>query len=78
MDLLFTADGRNTAVLIDPGPLHDQDRARHLRLTHARADLLTGLPSGGSGAKAGPVAGTVRFPAWRILAGEAVLEPRFS
>ncbi|WP_236062887.1 hypothetical protein [Streptomyces poriferorum] len=50
MDLLFTADGRNTAVLIDPGPLHDQDRARHLRLTHARADLLTGLPSGGSGA----------------------------
>ncbi|MFD0339569.1 AAA domain-containing protein [Streptomyces sp. NPDC127117] len=78
VDLLFTVDGTNTAVLIDPGPRNNQDPARHLRLTHARADLLTGLPSGGAGAKAGPVTRTVRIPAWRILAGEAVLEPLFS
>ncbi|GHD60515.1 DEAD/DEAH box helicase [Streptomyces goshikiensis] len=78
VDLLFTVDGANTAVLIDAGPRAGQDRARHLRLTHARADLLTGLPSGGGGAKTGPVARTVRVPAWRILAGEAVLAPLFS
>jgi hypothetical protein len=77
VDLLFTADGANTAVLIDTGPEHGQDPARHLRLTHARGDLLPGLPSGGAGAKAGPVARTVRVPAWRILAGEAMLEPLF-
>lgn len=75
VDLLFTADGANTAVLIDLGPQQDQDPARHLRLTHARGDLLTGLPSGGAGAKAGPVARTVRLPAWRILAGGPALEP---
>ena len=53
------------------------DPARHLRLTHARGDLLPGLPSGGSGAKPGPVARTVRVPAWRILAGDGTLEPLF-
>ncbi|WP_328536211.1 caspase, EACC1-associated type [Streptomyces sp. NBC_00344] len=78
VDLLFTADGTNTAVLIDPGPRNDQDPARHLRLTHARGDLLTGLPSGGAGAKTGPVTRTIRVPAWRILAGESVLEPLFT
>lgn len=31
---------------------------------------LTGLPSGGHGAKPCPVTGTVRVPAWRIIAGE--------
>ncbi|MFE9562870.1 DEAD/DEAH box helicase [Streptomyces sp. NPDC006487] len=77
-DLLFTADGANTAVLIDPGPQPDQDPARHLRLHHARGDLLTGLPSGGAGAKAGPVTRTIRVPAWRILAGDAVLDPLFA
>ncbi|MFF3654434.1 caspase, EACC1-associated type [Streptomyces olivochromogenes] len=77
VDLLFTVDGANTAVLVDPGPGHGQDPARHLRLMHARGDLLTGLPSGGSGAKAGPVERTVRVPAWRILGGEAMLEPLF-
>ncbi|MFJ4863716.1 AAA domain-containing protein [Streptomyces sp. NPDC088748] len=75
VDLLFTVDGANTAVLIDPGPQQDQDPARHLRLTHARGDLLVGLPSGGAGAKAGPVARTVRVPAWRILVGRPALEP---
>ncbi|MDJ0380162.1 AAA domain-containing protein [Streptomyces sp. G-G2] len=78
VDLLFTAGGANTAVLIDPGPRHDQDPARHLRLTHARGDLLVGLPSGGAGAKAGPVARTVRMPAWRILVGGSALEPLLS
>lgn len=77
VDLLFTVDGANTAVLIDPGPPPGLDTARHLRLTHARGDLLTGLPSGGYGAKAGPVTRTVRVPAWRILAGEEGLEPLF-
>lgn len=78
VDLLYTTDGMNTAVLIDPGPRNDQDPARHLRLTHARGDLLTGLPSGGGGAKTGPVTRTIRVPAWRILVGESVLEPLFS
>ncbi|MEU6049737.1 AAA domain-containing protein [Streptomyces xanthochromogenes] len=78
VDLLFTVDGANTAVLIDPGPQYEQNPARHLRLTHARGDLLTGLSSGGAGAKAGPVARTIRVPAWRILAGDAVLEPLFA
>ncbi|MEU3314399.1 AAA domain-containing protein [Streptomyces sp. NPDC006662] len=78
VDLLFTVDGVNTAVLIDPGPQHGQDPARHLRLHHARGDLLTGLPSGGAGAKAGPVTRTIRIPAWRILAGESALEPLFA
>ncbi|MGW6557124.1 caspase, EACC1-associated type [Streptomyces hydrogenans] len=78
VDLLFTVDGANTAVLVDTGPEHGQDPARHLRLTHARGDLLPGLPSGGSGAKPGPVARTVRVPAWRILAGETMLEPLFA
>ncbi|GGV06985.1 caspase, EACC1-associated type [Streptomyces spectabilis] len=78
VDLVFTADGANTAVLIDTGPEHDQDPARHLRLTHAHGDLLPGLPSGGFGAKSGPVTRTVRVPAWRILAGESMLEPLFA
>ncbi|MDH6625678.1 hypothetical protein M2271_003489 [Streptomyces sp. LBL] len=77
VDLLFTEAGENTAVLIDPGPPPGGDPARHLRLTHARSDLLTGLPSGGYGAKAAPVGRTVRVPAWRILAGEEVLAPLF-
>ncbi|WP_051837426.1 caspase, EACC1-associated type [Streptomyces sp. NRRL F-2580] len=77
VDLLFTADGANTAVLIDTGPQHGQDPERHLRLTHARGDLLVGLPSGGLGAKTGPVERTVRVPAWRILAGDRALEPLF-
>ncbi|MGW1900146.1 hypothetical protein ACWCQB_22450 [Streptomyces hirsutus] len=77
VDLLFTAAGENTAVLIDSGPPPGGDPARHLRLTHARGDLLTGLPSGGSGAKACPVGRTVRVPAWRILAGEEALAPLF-
>ncbi|MFD0119937.1 caspase, EACC1-associated type [Streptomyces virginiae] len=78
VDLLFTVDGANTAVLIDPGPQHDQDPARHLRLHHVRGDLLAGLPSGGAGAKAGPVTRTIRIPAWRILAGNSALEPLFA
>ncbi|MCH0538952.1 caspase family protein [Streptomyces sp. MUM 203J] len=78
VDLLFTVDGANTAVFIDTGAEHDRDPARHLRLTHARGDLLPGLPSGGAGAKPGPVARAVRVPAWRILAGEAALEPLFA
>ncbi|MFG3116676.1 AAA domain-containing protein [Streptomyces sp. NPDC048197] len=77
VDLLFTDAGENTAVLIDPGPGPGGDPARHLRLTHARGDLLTGLPSGGHGAKPCPVSRTVRVPAWRILAGEAALAPLF-
>ncbi|MFI1483950.1 AAA domain-containing protein [Streptomyces sp. NPDC020747] len=77
VDLLFTDVGENTAVLIDPGPRPGEDPARHLRLTHARGDLLTGLPSGGHGAKPGPVSRTVRVPAWRILAGETALAPLF-
>ncbi|MFE9097032.1 AAA domain-containing protein [Streptomyces sp. NPDC007264] len=77
VDLLFTDTGENTAVLIDPGPRPGEDPARHLRLTHARGDLLTGLPSGGHGAKPGPVSRTVRVPAWRILAGETALAPLF-
>ncbi|KUO12313.1 caspase, EACC1-associated type [Streptomyces sp. DSM 15324] len=77
VDLLFTEAGENTAVLVDPGPQHGGDPARHLRLIHARGDLLTGLPSGGYGAKACPVGRTVRVPAWRILAGEEALAPLF-
>ncbi|WP_055547754.1 AAA domain-containing protein [Streptomyces sp. NBRC 110028] len=77
VDLLFTGDGENTAVLIDTGPPPGQDPARHLRLTHARGDLLTGLPSGGHGAKACEVGRVVRVPAWRILAGEDMLAPLF-
>ncbi|CBG73582.1 MULTISPECIES: caspase, EACC1-associated type [Streptomyces] len=77
VDLLFTEAGENTAVLIDPGPPPGIDPARHLRLTHARGDLLTGLPSGGYGAKACPVGRTVRVPAWRVLADEEVLAPLF-
>uniref|UniRef100_A0AAU2V0F8 AAA domain-containing protein n=1 Tax=Streptomyces sp. NBC_00003 TaxID=2903608 RepID=A0AAU2V0F8_9ACTN len=77
VDLLFTVEGANTAVLIDPGPEHGQDPARHLRLMHARGDLLTGLPSGGTGAKAEPVERSVRVPAWRILSGAAALDPLF-
>ncbi|MHC3450962.1 DEAD/DEAH box helicase [Streptomyces prasinus] len=77
VDLLFTAAGENTAVLIDPGQPPGGDPARHLRLTHARGDLLTGLPSGGYGAKACPVGRTVRVPAWRILAGEESSAPLF-
>ncbi|MEU5024254.1 caspase, EACC1-associated type [Streptomyces milbemycinicus] len=77
VDLLFTADGENTAVLIDTGPPPSRDPARHLRLTHARGDLLIGLSSGGHGAKACEVGRTVRVPAWRILAGENALAPLF-
>ncbi|MFF5584465.1 caspase, EACC1-associated type [Streptomyces hygroscopicus] len=77
VDLLFTEGGKNTAVLIDAGPPPGRDPARHLRLTHARGDLLTGLPSGGHGAKACEVGRTVRVPAWRILAGEDALAPLF-
>ncbi|GHH37149.1 hypothetical protein GCM10018773_13490 [Streptomyces candidus] len=72
-DLLFTGRGENTAVLIDCGPPSDTDPARHLRLTLARGDLLTGLPSGGRGAETAPVSRTIRVPAWRILAsGESL------
>ncbi|MFJ4572315.1 AAA domain-containing protein [Streptomyces sp. NPDC088846] len=78
VDLLFTVDGENTAVLIDTGPLPGQDPARHLRLTHARGGLLIGLPSGGRGAKPAPVTRTVRLPAWRVLAGLALLDPLFT
>ncbi|MEU4357246.1 caspase, EACC1-associated type [Streptomyces virginiae] len=77
VDLLFTVDGENTAVLIDPGPPPGQDPARHLRLTHARGDLLIGLPSGGRGAKPAPVTRTIRLPAWRLPAGPALLDPLF-
>ncbi|MEU1801390.1 AAA domain-containing protein [Streptomyces sp. NPDC019937] len=77
VDLVFTVDGENTAVLIDTGPPPGRDPARHLRLTHARGDLLTGLPSGGHGAKACEVRRTVRVPAWRIMAGEEMLAPLF-
>jgi hypothetical protein len=77
VDLLFTDAGENTAVLIDPGPRPGHDPARHLRQTHARGDLLTGLPSGGHGAKPRPVSRTLRVPAWRILAGETALAPLF-
>ncbi|MGW0913755.1 AAA domain-containing protein [Streptomyces sp. NPDC002784] len=77
VDLLFTDAGDNTAVLIDPGPEPGADPARHLRLLHARGDLLTGLPSGGHGAKTCPVSRTVRVPAWRILSGETALAPLF-
>jgi hypothetical protein len=77
VDLLFTDAGENTAVLIDPGPGPGADPARHLRLLHARGDLLTGLPSGGQGAKACPVSRTVRVPAWRIVSGETALAPLF-
>ncbi|MFM9444738.1 caspase, EACC1-associated type [Streptomyces acidiscabies] len=77
VDLLFTDGGENTAVLIDPGPAPGTDPARHLRLTHTRGDLLTGLPSGGHGAKPGPVTRAIRVPAWRILAGGTALAPLF-
>ncbi|GAA0410962.1 caspase, EACC1-associated type [Streptomyces luteireticuli] len=75
VDLLFTVDGQNTAVLIDPGVPYGQDPARHLRLTHARGELLEGLPSGGSGAKSAPVGRIIRIPAWRILSGDRALDP---
>ncbi|MFE7183214.1 caspase, EACC1-associated type [Streptomyces erythrochromogenes] len=78
VDVLFTVDGENTAVLIDTGPPPGQDPARHLRLTHARADLLTGLASGGRGAKPAPVTRTVRLPAWHLMAGPALLDPVFT
>ncbi|MFJ4176757.1 peptidase C14, partial [Streptomyces sp. NPDC089733] len=78
VDLLFTAGGENTAVLIDAGPPPGQDPARHLRLSHARGDLLIGLPSGGRGAKPAPVTRTVRLPAWRVEAGPALLDPLFT
>ncbi|RKN41625.1 caspase, EACC1-associated type [Streptomyces hoynatensis] len=77
VDLVFTVDGENTAVLIDLGPPPGQDPARHLRLAHARENLLIGLPSGGHGAKACEVSRTLRVPAWRIMAGEARLEALF-
>jgi hypothetical protein len=77
VDLLFTVNGANTAVLIDLGPAQGQEPARHLRLTHARGDLLTGLPCGGSGAKPGSVERTLRVPAWRILEGDAALDSLF-
>ncbi|GAA2644468.1 caspase, EACC1-associated type [Streptomyces lunalinharesii] len=77
VDLLFTDAGENTAVLIDPGPEPGADQARHLRLAHARGDLLTGLPSGGHGAKPCPVSRWVRVPAWRIVAGETALAALF-
>ncbi|MFE0104729.1 AAA domain-containing protein [Streptomyces sp. NPDC059009] len=77
VDLLLTVDGANTAVLIDPGPEHGQDPARHLRLMHARGDLLIGLPSGGTGAKSEPVDRIIRVPAWRILGGAVTLDPLF-
>jgi hypothetical protein len=77
VDLLFTDAGENTAVLIDPGPGPGADPARHLRLLHARGGLLTGLPSGGHGAKPCAVSRTVRVPAWRILAGDTALAPLF-
>lgn len=75
VDLLYTVGDENVAVLIDPGPASSQDRARHLRLAHARGDLLTGLPSGGGGAKDCPVGRAVRVPSWRVLAGEEQLAP---
>ncbi|WSP75439.1 AAA domain-containing protein [Streptomyces sp. NBC_01236] len=77
IDLLFTASEGNTAVVVDTGPGPDRDPARHLRLVHERAGLLVGLPSGGRGAKAGPVERVVRIPAWRILAGPNALAPLF-
>ncbi|MGI5336747.1 caspase, EACC1-associated type [Streptomyces sp. CA-181903] len=77
VDLLFTDAGENTAVLIDTGPATGEDPARHLRLSHARGDLLIGLPSGGHGAKPVPVSWTVRVPAWRILAGDTALARLF-
>lgn len=77
VDLLVTVNGENTAVIVDTGPEHGWDPARHLRLAQARGDLLTGLPSGGAGAKPGPVVRTVRVPIWRLLAGETRVEPLF-
>ncbi|MEV7593035.1 AAA domain-containing protein [Streptomyces sp. NPDC089922] len=78
VDLVFTVNGENTAVIIDTGPAPGQDPARHLRLTHARGDLLIGLPSGGRGAKPAPVARAVRLPAWRVAAGPALLDRLFA
>ncbi|MEV5846170.1 AAA domain-containing protein [Streptomyces sp. NPDC051985] len=77
VDLLFTDAGENTAVLIDLGPRAGADPARHLRLIHARGDLLTGLSSGGRRAKPCPVNRTVRVPAWRIITGGTALAPLF-
>nr|WP_202447703.1 AAA domain-containing protein [Streptomyces sp. SID5468] len=77
VDLLYTAAEGNTAVLIDTGPPQGRDPARHLRLLHERAGLLTGLPSGGRGAKADDVQRVVRVPAWRVLAGPQALVPLF-
>ncbi|MER5183244.1 C-terminal helicase domain-containing protein [Streptomyces sp. NPDC002896] len=68
VDLLFTEAGKNTAVLIDPGPPPGGDPARHLRLIHTRGDLLIGLSSGGYGAKAARWAarcGCRRGGSWR-------------
>ncbi|MCK8676035.1 caspase, EACC1-associated type [Streptomyces lichenis] len=73
VDVLYTVDGQNTAVLLDTGPPAELPPDRHLRLAHARGDLLHGLPSGGAGAKPGPVARTLRVPAWRVLAGGEAL-----
>ncbi|MFB6815249.1 AAA domain-containing protein [Streptomyces sp. NPDC056347] len=78
VDLLFTMDGKNTAVLIDTGPEPGRDPARHLRLAHARGDLLIGLASGGRGAKPAPVTRAVRLPAWRVTAGPELLDPLFT
>ncbi|GAA0475747.1 caspase, EACC1-associated type [Streptomyces olivaceiscleroticus] len=77
VDLLFTENGTNTAVLIDLGPEHGQEPDRHLRLVHARGDLLKGLPSGGAGAKRGPVERALRVPAWKIVAGNTALDLLF-
>lgn len=77
VDLLFTAPVGNIAVLIDPGPQPGHDQARHLRLIHERAGLLTGLPSGGRGARTGSVERVVRIPAWTVLAGPHLLAPLF-
>ncbi|MER5865194.1 AAA domain-containing protein [Kitasatospora sp. NPDC002040] len=67
-----TGEPENIAVLIDEGPAEGEEPARHLRLVQARGELLVGLPSGGYGAKAGPVARWVRVPAWLILSGRPV------
>lgn len=77
VDLLYTTPEGNTAVLIDLGALPGRDQARHLRLMHERASLLTGLPSGGLGARTGSVERVIRVPAWIILAGPHLLAPLF-
>ncbi|WP_405007696.1 AAA domain-containing protein [Kitasatospora purpeofusca] len=62
----------NVVLMIDEGPREAEEEARHLRLAQARCDLLLGLPSGGTGAKSGPVTHSIRVPAWRVLAGTGV------